>query len=109
MSVSRPRSGKRSTLTLELAHRAVGNGPGISTASGFNENLLGTGVCSDGVVFTCVSALTQVCYQLNSIINSENFTSLWTKASLEELWPSPHNTHIIQKLVEYLITFSLHC
>lgn len=48
----------------------------------------------------------QVCCQLDSIINSENFTSLWTKASLEELWPSPRNTHIIHKLVRHKTVYS---
>ena len=52
-----------------------------------------------GSVDTCVSGLPQVCHQLNGIVNSEHFTSLWTKASLEQLWPSQNNTHIIHKLV----------
>lgn len=42
-----------------------------------------------------------VCCQLNCIVNGDNFTSLWTKASLEELWPSPRNTHIIHKAAKY--------
>lgn len=59
-----------------------------------------------------MSTLIQVCYQLKNIVNGDNFTSLWTKASLEELWPSPRNTHIIHKLVTYYVTYTLymhHC
>jgi len=53
------------------------------------------------VALICVSGIPQVCHQLNDIVNSEHFTSLWTKASLEQLWPSQHNTHIIHKLAPY--------